>query len=69
MEETTLRSLAISCNHCIMAIKRALTGLPGVQAVEGDPAAKQVKVTYDAAQISLDKIKAVMAEEGYPVEA
>ena len=65
---TTLRASNISCGHCVMAIKKAVGALPGVSAVEGDPASKQVKVTYEPDQVSLEKIEAVMAEEGYPVD-
>lgn len=66
---TTVTLLApdISCGHCVMAIKRAVGKLPGVSAVEGDPGTKQVKVTYEPGQVSLERIEATMAEEGYPV--
>ena len=63
----TLRAPDISCGHCVNAIKKAVTALPGVSTVEGDPNTKQVKVTYEPGQVSLDKIEAAMAEEGYPV--
>ena len=64
---TTLRAPNISCGHCVMAIKKAVSALPGVAAVEGDPASKQVKVTYEPDRVSLEKIEAAMAEGGYPV--
>ncbi len=63
----TLRAPDISCGHCVMAIKKAVGKLPGVASVEGDPGTKQVKVVYEPGQVSLDKIEATMAEEGYPV--
>mgnify|MGYP005845856253 FL=1 len=50
-----------------MAIKRAVGRIPGVSSVEGDPASKNVTVSYDPAQTSLDQIKQAMADEGYPV--
>jgi copper ion binding protein len=64
---TTLKAPAISCGHCVMAIKKAVGKLPGVSGVEGDPATKEIKVTFDPAQVKLDAIEATMAEEGYPV--
>ncbi len=67
MKSVTLYAPDISCEHCIMAIKRAVTALPGVTYVEGDPRSKKVTVTYDEAQVDLDAIKSSMAEEGYPV--
>jgi copper chaperone len=63
----TLRAPDISCDHCVNAIKKAVSALPGVSVVEGDPSTKQVKVTYESGQVSLDRIEATMAEEGYPV--
>ena len=63
----TLRAPDINCGHCVAAFKRAVSALPGVAAVEGDIASKQVKVTYEPATVSLEKIEATMADEGYPV--
>ncbi|MDA8218922.1 MAG: cation transporter [Dehalococcoidales bacterium] len=66
METVTLHSENISCNHCVMTIKRAVGKLPGVSEVGGDPQSKNVQVTYDPSQVGVDKIKETMAEEGYP---
>ncbi len=68
MEKATLHSPNISCGHCIMAIKRAVSKLEGVSSVEGDPGKKEVTVEYDPVRVALDKIEATMAEEGYPVK-
>lgn len=68
METATLKSPNISCGHCVMAIKRAVSGLEGVSEVQGDPEAKVVTVQFDPGKVSLDKIEATMAEEGYPVQ-
>lgn len=68
MATATLHAPAISCSHCVAAIKRAVGKLPGVQSVEGDPTTKRVTVSYDPSAVSVDQIAAVMAEEGYPVE-
>ncbi|MCL5265606.1 MAG: cation transporter [Chloroflexi bacterium] len=68
MEKATLYSPNISCGHCIMSIKRAVSALQGVTSVDGDPAAKKVTVEYDTSKVTLDRIEATMAEEGYPVQ-
>ncbi len=57
----------IMCNHCKMAIEGALSSLAGVQSVEVDVAAKSVVVDYDPGSVSLEKVEAVMAAEGYEV--
>jgi copper ion binding protein len=66
METTTLKAPDISCMHCVGAIKRAVSRLEGVSAVEGDPTTKEVKVTFDPAKVDLPKIREAMTEEGYP---
>ncbi len=66
MESKTIRSENISCNHCIMAIKRAVSSLQGVESVEGDPGRKEVKVKYDPQKVSLNDIAKAMTDAGYP---
>jgi copper chaperone len=59
----------ISCEHCERAITGALSPVQGVNSVSVDIPAKQVKVDYDASQVDLDKMKAILQEEEYPVES
>ncbi len=68
MEKTTLEAPDISCGHCIMSIEKAVTKLPGVRFVSGDPDRKQVTIEYDPAATPLPQIEAAMEEEGYPVK-
>ena len=57
----------ISCNHCKMAIEKALAGVEGVGDVEVEIGAKTVGLRYDAACTDLGALEQVMADEGYPV--
>ena len=68
MERTTLEAPDISCEHCIMSIEKAVTKLPGVRFVSGDPERKQVIVEYDSSTVDLGAIERAMEEEGYPVK-
>jgi len=68
MEKTTLEAPDISCGHCIMSIEKAVSRLPGVRFVSGDPDSKQVTIEYDPAATPLPQIEAAMEEEGYPVK-
>lgn len=68
MSKAILYAPNISCGHCVMAIKRAVSRLEGVSSVEGDPQAKQITVEYDPSRVSLEQIESTMAEEGYPVK-
>lgn len=69
MTQVTLTVPEISCEHCEHAITQALQPVPGVSSVEIDIPAKLVKLEYDEAQLSLDRVKEILAEEDYPVAA
>jgi copper chaperone len=58
---------AVSCNHCKMAIEKAVSALGGVNQVEVDVADKAVTVDFDDSAVTLDSIEATMAGEGYEV--
>jgi len=62
-----LRVPDISCDHCERTIKQALGRTAGVRAVEVDIPAREVRVSYDEASADLDRLKAVLQEEDYPV--
>jgi copper chaperone CopZ len=67
MEEKTVRIPAISCGHCVMTIQRELTGLDGVEAVDGSPDTKEVTIRWkDPA--SWETIRALLTEIGYAPE-
>jgi copper chaperone CopZ len=57
----------ISCHHCAMAIKKALSKVEGVGTVDVDVPSKKVTVDYDTTKTTLPKIESAMSEEGYPV--
>jgi copper chaperone CopZ len=67
VEEVTLTAPDISCDHCIAAIRKALSKLAGVQFLAGNPQTKQVTIRYDPAVVELTAIEKVMEEEGYPL--
>ena len=68
MTEIILEAPDISCEHCIMSIEKALSKLPGVRFLAGDPEKKRVTVEYDPALVGLATIEGAMEEEGYPVK-
>ena len=67
MAQTTLSVPDISCEHCERTITQALTPLDGVREVKVDIPAKQVRVDYDEATVDVERFKAVLQEEEYPV--
>lgn len=69
MDTVTLTAPDISCEHCQRAIEQAVGALPGVTSVTVHIEPKQVTVVFDPTAVSLERIKDVMEEEGYPVTA
>jgi len=65
METTKLSIPNITCRHCVMAIKRELEDLKGVNGVEGDPEKKEITVTWEA-PASVDQIQSTLKEINYP---
>jgi copper chaperone len=59
----------ISCEHCERAITGALQPVGGVESVNVDIPARQVRVNYDPAQVSVDRMKEILQAEDYPVES
>ena len=57
----------ISCEHCERTITDALAPVAGVRSVNVDIPARQVRVDYDDAQLSIERMKDVLQEEDYPV--
>lgn len=67
MATITLNVPDISCEHCERTVTNALTPLTGVRSVAVNIPAKQVQVTYEEALIDVERLKAVLQEEDYPV--
>lgn len=68
MKEDTLSVPAMSCDHCKMTIENAGSARAGIDTITADPQTKQVRVSYDESVISLEDIKAMLAEAGYPAQ-
>lgn len=67
MEEKTVHIPAISCGHCVMTIKREVSGLEGVRSVEADENTKTATIKWDS-PATWDKIAGTLKEAGYPPE-
>lgn len=68
MATKTFSVPSISCNHCVMTIKRELQALGGVHDVKGDVEKKRVTLVLGEGA-DLARIKETMAEIGYPIAA
>ena len=67
MTKVTLNVPDISCEHCERAITNALTPVQGISSVAVSIPAKQVRVTFDDAVVTVDRMKEILKEEDYPV--
>ena len=64
MTTKTFRVPNISCNHCVMTIKRELGELEGVVSVNGDVEAKTVTVEWES-PAAWDSINSLLTEINY----
>lgn len=67
--QTTLDVRGMTCGHCESAVKGALEGLEGVQAVEVNLGSGKVDVTYDGAKVTLADMREAIEDQGYDVVA
>lgn len=65
MASVTLTIRGMTCQHCVMAVKRALKSLAGVD--EATVEIGKAVVSYDPAKAGVDEMKKAIAEEGYEV--
>lgn len=68
MQNVTLNVQGMSCGHCINAIEGSVGKLDGVNQVKVNLDVAEVEVSFNETQVSLDKIKETIDEQGYDVE-
>ena len=68
MENITLNVNGMSCGHCVKAIEGSVGELTGVESVKVHLDAGKVDVEYNPSEVSLEKIKATIDDQGYDVE-
>jgi copper chaperone len=65
MQTVTLDIPNISCNHCVMSVKRETATVDGAEFVSGDAGTKKVVVRVEDDE-ALTALKEALAEIGYP---
>ncbi|MGN7854368.1 MULTISPECIES: copper chaperone CopZ [Exiguobacterium] len=68
MENITVNVQGMSCGHCVNSIEGSVGQLEGVNNVKVNLDDAQVDVTFNETQVSLDKIKETIEDQGYEVE-
>ncbi len=64
--QTTIKVKGMTCQHCVMSVKKALGKLEGLQNVDVD--LQQAEVRFDNTQgVVSDLVKKAIEEAGYEV--
>ena len=66
MIETTIQVEGMSCQHCVMRVKKAVEGLAGI--VKSDVQVGQVKVTFEESKIRQKEIEDAIVKAGYKIK-
>jgi copper chaperone len=67
MEKVTLNVKGMSCGHCVKAVEGSVGALNGVSSVKVNLKAATVDVEYSPQEVSLDKVKETIDDQGYDV--
>ena len=65
MAEATLKIEGMSCQHCVMRVKKAFETLPGIAAL--DVKIGTAYVSYDESTIKREDLEAAVEAAGYTV--
>lgn len=68
VEKVTLNVEGMSCDHCVRAVEGSVGKLDGISAVKVNLKAATVDVEFNPEQVSLDKIKDTIDDQGYDVK-
>ena len=68
MKNITLNVQGMSCGHCVNSIEGSVGELEGINQVNVNLNDAQVEVTFNESQVSLDKIKETIEDQGYEVK-
>ncbi|MBD1380472.1 copper chaperone CopZ [Metabacillus arenae] len=67
MEKITLNVQGMSCGHCIKSIEGSVGELSGVNKVKVNLDSGTVGVEFNPNEVTLDKIKETIDDQGYDV--
>ncbi|WP_288190573.1 heavy-metal-associated domain-containing protein [Veillonella magna] len=67
IHQQVLKVPGMMCSNCENTVKTAVLGLAGVNSVDVDLASKDVKVSFDAHQVTIDAIVAAIDATGFEV--
>lgn len=65
MADANLKIEGMSCQHCVMRVKKPVDGLPGVS--KADVGVGTASITYDESKIKRENIEEAVEKAGYKV--
>lgn len=66
MAELILKIEGMSCQHCVMSVKKAVDGIDGVNSSE--VAIGSAKIVYDESKTNKDALARAIQDAGYQVK-
>lgn len=66
MTEATIVIEGMSCQHCVMRVKKAIEGLRGI--IKSDVEIGQAKVTFDESLMQKKEIEEAIVKAGYKIK-
>ncbi len=65
MTEVTIKVAGMSCSGCVRNVTGVLKALPGVTDVEVSLDEAQATISYDPAQVNVDRLRQAILEAGF----
>ncbi len=66
MAEANLKIEGMSCQHCVMRVKKAVDQLPGVS--KADVNVGTARITYDESRVKKEELEQAVEKAGYKVQ-
>ncbi len=65
MAETGIKIEGMSCEHCVMRVKKALDGIAGI--TEANVTVGSASIKYDESKVKMEDIYSAIQKAGYKV--
>ena len=65
MTKDTIKIKGMSCQHCVMAVKKALTSISGIS--EANVAVGSAEITFDESKVRKADIEGAIVKAGYEI--
>ena len=66
VDAVTLNVKGMTCNHCVLAVKRSLEAVEGVRSADVTLSPPQAVVFRVPSQVTVDRLTEATGKEGYP---